>query len=284
MANKVHIEGRLGNYNLVNEDGDILVGGVYLMCDFSSGVSIIKITKDSPCQFMNEEGTIYPQGYYDAGYCAFGYAPVQDEINGIWRYVNPEKPNKVRKNENGEPVVNTFSEAYPYSSNGLALVKTVKGYQYLDTDGGLHGSYKKAEEYIRGYAWVVPNGETSWRIIDSMGKLSKKSFDEEFKSMHSNANQVVEAVMDGLLNKQSDKEGAKNKKSKETSATINEFLNDEVEVYDLDDETIYKNYEKIIAYLKGKGVDRPARYQDALLYAKERKETFRRQLLESERV
>lgn len=280
MADKVHIEGCLGNYNLVNENGNILVGGIYLMCDFSSGVSIIKITKDSPCQFMNEEGTIYPQGYYDAGYCAFGYAPVQDEIGGTWRYVNPEKPSKARKNEKGNLVVNIFSEAYPYSSNGLALVKTVKGYQYLDTDGGLHGSYKKAEEYICGYAWVVPYGETSWRIIDSMGNLSKKSFDEEFKAMHSNANQIVEVVRGGLLNKQSNKDNTENR----TSATVNEFLNDEIEVYDLDDETIYKNYEKIIAYLKGKCADRPARYQDALLYAKERREAFRQQLLGPERV
>lgn len=270
MEQKVFVKGFLGNFWLENEDGEILVKNMYLICDFCDGYSIVKKTRDSKCQFMDKTGKIYPQAFYEAGYCAFGYAPVQDEINGTWRYVNPANSNQVRKDENGKPVVNTFSEAYSYSSNGLALVKTKMGYQYLDAGGSLHGSYKKAEEYIRGYAWVMPKGETSWRIINSMGQLSKKSFDEEFKSMHSNANQVVEAVMKDSK----DKKNFDNEHTNTGNPTINDFLSDAVEVYDLDAETIYNNFDKIVSYLKGKSVGRPTRYQDALLYAKEQKEAF----------
>ncbi len=278
MEQKVFIKGFLGNYWLENEDGDVLVDNMYLICDFCDGYSIVKKTRDSKCQFMDKTGRIYPQSFYDAGFCAFGYAPVQNEINGTWRYVKPATPNQIRKNENGKAVVNTFSEAYSYSSNGFALVKTGLGYQYIDTDGAMHGEYKKAEEYIRGFAWVMPKGETSWRILDSTGRLSKKSFDEEFKSMHSNPNQVVEAVMNGSSsnNKFADKD------ANGGVPTISDFLGDKVEVYDLDAETIYNNFDKIVSYLKGKSIDRPTRYKDALLYAKEQKEAFEKQ--QSEKV
>ena len=129
--------------------------------NFSEGLAAVKDYARSSWGYINKEGkTVIPAQFKSALRFRNGLAPV--EKDGKWQYI---------RKDGSVALVTEFYRAYPFTADGLALVRPEQNgkYGYIGPDGSLKlpAKYDLGLAFTHGVAAVKLEGK--WGFIDTKG-------------------------------------------------------------------------------------------------------------------
>jgi hypothetical protein len=157
----------LGRWGLMDQSGqpiDSFTRRFFQVRPFSEGLAPVQERPWSLWEYVDKEGrTVIPALYEDALPFSEGLAPVLKD--GKWRYIGPD---------GSEAFATDFYRVYPFTSEGLALVRPARNgkYGYIERDGKLSiaANYDEAKPFADGLAAVRTLDK--WGYIDPSGKWS----------------------------------------------------------------------------------------------------------------